>query len=317
MLETGTRAAGERPGSPTRGRNLSVGLAMAVVLGLSFPGFRIAVTAVPPYWLSALRVAWALGVLVPIWIVLRPRYSLAPADHVRALVFGTVTLGIPTLLTMIAIVVVPAGQASVLSNTVPLWILVLAAVGVGASRPNRWAAAATVSGFFGVCLMVVPHGVGGPLWANALLLVEAALTGLNAILLQRWFRSVPYLTVLVLGFAWSLALLLVLAVPSGPVPTTLLRPPVFITVALLGLVSTGAIWGLWYLLLERAPATRASLYLYLGPVISIAIAYWFLRETVTAIELAGAALVLGSAFSLEAKDLFAGRSRPSGPTAVE
>jgi len=290
-------------GRPIAGSSLAVGLAMAVVLGLSFPGFRIAVLSVSPYWLAAWRVAWALALLLPLCLVVRPSLRIRGALQLRALVFGTVTLGIPTLLTMVAIVVVPAGQASVLSNTVPMWILVLAAIGIGVARPGRWAGVATLTGFAGVCLMVVPQGLGGPLWANSLLLFEAALTGLNAVLLPRWFRGVSYLTVLVLGFAWSLALLLALAVVSGPPSPAILHPGVFLTVALLGVVSTGAIWGLWYLLLERAPATRASLYLYLGPVISIAVAYAFLHEAISAVEILGATLVLGSAFGLEARDL--------------
>lgn len=286
---------------------------MAVVLGLSFPGFRIAVLSVSPAWLAALRVAWALVILTPVALVTRPTLRLSGTGHVRALVFGAVTLGIPTWLTMVAIVAVPAGQASVLSNTVPLWILVLAAIGIGAARPGRWAAVTAVSGFAGVCLIVVPHGLGGPLWANGLLLLEAALTGLNAILLPRWFRGVPYLTVLLLGFGWSLGMLLPLALATGPPSPALGHPPVFVTVALLGLVSTGAIWGLWYLLLERSPATRASLYLYLGPVISIGVSYGFLGERVTGLELVGVALVLGSAFTLEARDRLGRELRATSP----
>jgi drug/metabolite transporter (DMT)-like permease len=86
-------------------------------------------------------------------------------------------------------------------------------------------------------------------------------------------------------------------------------------IALLGIAGTGAVWALWYLLLERQTATRASVYLYLGPVISIGISAAFLREVVTPLELLGIVLVLGAAFVLDGYEMLEGtlsrrRSRP-------
>jgi len=283
---------------------LPIALAMGVILGLSFPGFRLAVAVVPPLWLAFLRCALAVGVLTPLWLAERrqgPRPAPAPSppSAARLAIFGVVTLGLPTALTMVAVVQIPAGQASVLSNTVPLWILLFAWAGVGRSRPGRPQLALGLVGFCGVALLVLPEGWGGPLLLVLLLLVEAALTGLNGDLLKQWFPDVPGTLVLVVGFSWSAALLGITAALFEPLPVAVLDPPVLATVAFLGVVSTGIIWWLWYLMLDRRSADRAAVFLYLGPVISLVLSAAFLGEMLTGVELVGIGVVLAAAFGLD------------------
>ncbi len=304
----GVAAVRPRVDGPSADRRFTVlALLLAVVLGLNFPGFRIAVVAVPPAWLSFLRLVGGLGMLAPVLLYARLTQGPAttPSSRVgllRGFLFGAGTIAVPTVLTMVAIVRVSAGEASVLSNTVPLWILLLAAAGLGSARPGRHEAATGTLGFLGVCLIVLPVGVGGSPGADLLLLVEAALTGVNGVLLKAWFPNVPAERVLLVSFLWSTLVLGAFALATEPVPSSLLRPDVLlIAVVGLGIVGTGIVWWLWYLLLERRRADRAAVYLYLGPVLSLALSVGFLGETLSGLEVLGIVLVLAAAFVLDAR----------------
>jgi O-acetylserine/cysteine efflux transporter len=275
------------------GRTIGLAIVLAVLLGLSFPGFRVAVQAVGPLWLSVLRFGWALPVVLVFWLS-GPRSDPRPRPSTVAL-FGAFTLALPALVTMVAVAYVPAGQASVLSNTIPIWIVLAAVAGFGAAPKNTVTIGAAALGFVGVVLIVFQHGFGGPLWASGLLLLNAGLTALNATWLQRHFAPAQFRLVLLQGFAWSLILLAPFAFVLEPLPTALAAAPVFLTVALVGVFGTAGIYVVWYLLLERAPAARVSVYLYLGPVLSILLSVAFLEEALSAVEIIGIALVLVAA----------------------
>ncbi|HEY4555266.1 MAG TPA: DMT family transporter, partial [Lysobacter sp.] len=77
--------------------------------------------------------------------------------------------------------------------------------------------------------------------------------------------------------------------PTQPVSTN-----AWISVALLGVLCTGAAFVMYYRLIARVGAARASTVTYLVPLFGVAWAWWLLGETPTLRMTVAAVLILGS-----------------------
>jgi drug/metabolite transporter (DMT)-like permease len=213
-----------------------------------------------------------------------------------------------------------AGIASVLGNTIPLITIPLAAVFLG-ERVTRAKAAALVLGFIGVSLIAYPaitdparYGVLG-----AILPLTAAMGFAAAsVLIKRMDVGNALLPIT----AWQLLI--------GAAPLFLLSAwlegdasiawtSMFISLLLfLALAGTAFTTVLWYWLLQRDDVGRLSLFLFLVPVLGLAIAVTLFDEAVGGLEAGGVALTIAGIAVVVRESYSAhfpqqGKSRPRPP----
>jgi drug/metabolite transporter (DMT)-like permease len=213
--------------------------ALAVVWGTHWTVVRVGLEDVPPFSYAALRVVLAGVVMI---VLLGARRRLRPparGDLPIVVSYGLIGIAATVALMNLGLAVIPAGRASILAYTLPLWVVPIMAV-VRRSRPTgpEWLGLAL--GMAGLVLLLEPGTIdwaapGALLGAGFLLLnAVAGAVALVHVRLHRW-RGTPLdvlpwqllvalipLAALALaesgGITWSTAAVLALLY-SGPLAT--------------------------------------------------------------------------------------------------
>ena len=285
---------------PDAGARMSAGhVALAMVAALLYAGCYAAIKAglayAPPMHFAAWRACLAGALLLAMLVATRQRLfpvrRLWPPTVALALV-GTVA-GFSAMFASTRHTGV--GLASVLGNTGPLLIIVLAAMFLG-EPVTRGKLIALVCGLAGVSLIALP-GASSSLravdTAAILLPLLAAVSGAGESVIVKWAR--PGLEVLRVA-AWqyllgSLVLFLLAAWLEPGESITWTRSFVLLLV-LLGGGTTAAATGLWYWLVQREEVSRLSLVLFLVPVAGVALGISLFGERIAPIQVTGILLIL-------------------------
>ena len=117
--------------------------------------------------------------------------------------------------------------------------------------------------------------------------------GLGTTLTKRWKRPVS----LLVFTAWQLAIGGMILLPIALVvekPLTNLSATNLLGFVYLGLVGTGLAYMLWFRGIERLKATAVSSLGLMSPVVATLMGFLVLHQTLTPIQLSGAAIVLVS-----------------------
>ncbi len=265
--------------------------------GTTFLAIRIAVEELPPLYAAGVRFFIAGTVLLG-FMLARGAARPTAAQWRNLLVLSLLMFVAEYGPLFWAEKYVPSGVVSVLAATIPIITLVMEMLIL---RKQKWSlglAAATLLGFGGVGVLLLP---GGP----------------------QHFPVVPCLAILGGCTTWSLGtvlsrsmdlprarpmtagggMLLLLSAGFGElhhVPHVSLRA----ALALLYLIVFGSLLAftafVW--LLAHMPATRVSSHAYVNPIVAVGLGYFAAGEPVTLRTLAGTALVLFSVFMILRRD---------------
>jgi len=258
----------------------------------AFPAITVAVRGLGPAGLAVARLAVAsaaLAVVAPLMGVRRPKLGDLPLIALCGLAGMT---GYQLLLNA-GERVVPAGTASLLVATAPVYasLLAVAFLGERATR-RRWAGSAVA--LAGTALIAASHGLG--FGTSALIVLAAAV--LQAIfhtaqkpLLARYtgFEVTAYAmwagTVFILP--WTGSLLRALWGPGAHAGGAAIGSAVF-----LGLAPSAAGFVLWAYAMARMDVGRVTVSLYLVPAAAIGVSLVWLGEIPGPAELIGGAIAL-------------------------
>ncbi len=263
----------------------------------AFPAITVAVRGFGPAGLAVARLAVAsaaLAVVAPVLGVRRPK----PRDLPLIALCGLAGMTGYQLLLNAGEQVVPAGTASLLVATAPVYasLLAVAFLGEHATRRHRasqhWAGSAVA--LAGTALIAASHGLG--FGTSALIVLAAAV--LQAIfhtaqkpLLARYtgFEVTAYAmwagTVFILP--WTGSLLRALWGPGAHAGGAAIGSAVF-----LGLAPSAAGFVLWAYAMARTDVGRVTVSLYLVPAAAIGISLVWLGEIPGPAELIGGAIAL-------------------------
>ena len=191
--------------SPT---DLTLLVLLTLAWGLNWPVMKFGVAELPPLYFRSICIAGGLVVI----------YAYARATGVSLIVprkgWGDVLrLAIPNaivwhVLVIIALKLLPAGRASILGYTMPVWAVLLGPLfGV---RPQRRHLVGVTAAFVGIVLLLSTEftALAGNLLGTLMMLVAAATWGYGTHLMRRHLTALP---VLALTF-WMLAVTLVVMV---------------------------------------------------------------------------------------------------------
>lgn len=269
-------------------------IGLTPLYALCFVAIRLGLAYAPPLRFAALRtlLAGAAVLLLARWrgqrVGLPRRYW--PALLLLALAGGAIGYGTMFLSPGRA----GAGIASVLGNTQPLIVIVLAAPFLH-ERVTWRKATALVAGTLGVILIsaaALENASAAGLVGALLALASAGAFGASTIIVTRLGPEAPLLVLtgwqFLLGTAPLLVLSLVLEGPAAPV----WDPTFLVIVTTLGVLGTALTTIVWYWLVRRDDAGRLSLFLFLVPVLGVGLAMLTLGESIGVSEGAGIVLTL-------------------------
>jgi len=258
-----------------------------VAWAAAFPAIKAGLEGFSPWALGAARLAVASVALAAAAVVLRPA---RPPRRLwgRVVLAGLVGQALYQGLLMTGEVTVPAGTASILIATAPLFSVV--AAGVLLREPIRGALRGMLVAFAGVALVGLSLGLGGG---------PAALVVLAAAACQGLYHVVVKPLAVELGAfpatAWSLWAGTVLCLPLLPLAGQQARsapPSALVALLVLGIVSSALGYATWSVALQHAPIAQTTVALYLVPVVALALAWVWLGERPSLLALAGGLLAV-------------------------
>lgn len=285
-------AAPVRTRSPRRAaggsRSLVAGTALApMAWGLTYVVTTELLPPGRPLLAAVLRALPAGAVLVGA-TRLRPHGSW----WAKALALGTLNIGAFFALLFVAAYRLPGGVAATLGAVQPLLVVAIAASVLG-ERPRTWTVGAGLLGFAGVALLVLrPEAALDPVGVAAGL-AGAASMATGVVLTKRWGRPVGLLAFtgwqLVAG---GLVLAPVALVVEG-------APPALDAANVAGYLwlatgGTAVAYALWFRGITTLPVARVSRLGLLSPVVATLTGWAVLGQSLTPLQLAGAALVLAA-----------------------
>ena len=266
-------------------------IALSALWGGSFPLLRIASPALGPWLLAGLRCVLAALVLAVLMHVMRQRWP-ARSAWPRLALLSLLTVVAPFVLFNWAALVIPAGYSAVLNATAPLFG-VLAAAAAGEERLSGRRLLGCAIGFAGVALLVQlgPVAVSTPVLLAALACTGAAAAyGVGAILMKR--ATMEHDALPASAVVHVAAALLLLAPAGASLPAAQFSTGAMISVAVLGLFTSGLMYWISMRLMREIPASAATSAAFMIPLFGVAWGGIFLGEPVTWGMVPGCVLVL-------------------------
>jgi drug/metabolite transporter (DMT)-like permease len=272
-------------------RHLLMLAALAAIWGSSFMFIEIALRDLAPSTLILFRMgSGAMALAVYIKATGRSFAALLPYARPLALL-GLVNTAVPFFLIAWGQQYIDSGLAAIFNAAAPLFTALFAIGYDQSQRVTGMRLAGVVLGFSGVVLLVGFELSGGErAVAGGLAVVGAsACYGLGGLFAGRRFPGLQPSLVAFGTLVWSTLYVL----PFGAAQASSLGWEAIGSVLYLGVAATGVAYLLYFGLIAGAGASKAVLVTYLVPSLALVYGAAFLDETVTALSLAGLALVLG------------------------
>jgi len=271
---------------------------LGAIWGASFLFMRVAAPEFGAAPLVDVRLALGCVVLLPfLW---RSRAQFPLKLWPKLALIGAINSAVPFVLFAWAAQRAPAGVGAICNSMTVLFTALVGFLFFGEKISFRRSLALVV-GFAGVVVLASGKTAGASIgWAVAAGAGAAFLYGIGLNLVRRHLTGLPPAAVAAATLGTSTLLLLPFAIATWP--THPIAATSWLATGALGVVCTGIAFVMYYRLIGRVGAGRASTVTYLVPVFGIAWAWLLLGGAVTPTMLAAGLLILGSvAFSQRAK----------------
>jgi drug/metabolite transporter (DMT)-like permease len=268
------------------------------VWGASFVATKIALQEVPPEALVWTRFALGVPVLGLFVLARRQFRPVGLRDLAYFLLLGFIGITFHQWLQSHALLTSEATTTGWIVATTPLFIAILGRLFLG-ERLRATGVAGILIAALGV-LLVVAHGdpraiVVGRLGApgDVLILISALNWAVFCVISRPGLRTHPAALMMfyVMFLGWALTSVLFVA-QSGFHGMGPLSSPVLWAVLFLGVACSGVAYVFWYDALERLPASRVGVFLYLEPLVTVAVAASLLKEPIRIGVMVGGAIIL-------------------------
>lgn len=271
--------------------------AVCVSWGTTYIAIALGVREMPPLLFGSVRFALAGAALLAYCLWRGDRLpSRAELPRLAAVAFMLLTVGNGTLAW--AQQWVPAGVASLLVVTTPLWMVGFARAAGESVRPR--ALAGLLVGFAGLLIVLWPDlrvGEGrGFLWGCAGLLGSSCLWAYGSVYAKRRpFRTAGLMTV-ALQKLWASLFMLLIGLSRGEAPRWHPNQNAWLCILYLAVVGSIIGYSCYLHALAHLPTEQASIYAYANPVIAVLLGALILGERLDASVAAGGALVIAGVF---------------------
>ncbi|MDI9239183.1 DMT family transporter [Lysobacter sp. LF1] len=264
---------------------------LGAIWGASFLFMRVAAKDFGAMPLVEVRLA--LGSLVLLPFLWRSR-ALFPAKlWPKIALIGAINSAVPFMLFAWAAQRAPAGIGAIANAMTVLFAALVGFLFFGEKIGGR-RAVALIAGFLGVVVLASDKTAGGEnvAWAVAAGAGASFLYGVGINLVRRHLTGLPPAAVASATLGTAALLVLPFAVVSWPQKA--IPAASWFSVSMLGVVCTGLAFVMYYRLIARIGASRASTVTYLIPVFGVAWAWLLLDEPLTMKMGIAGAMILGS-----------------------
>jgi len=274
-------------------------LLMVLIWGSNFSFVKVALRDFPEIAFNAMRLLVGSAVFLATIRLTRnpaaPRPALSRTDWIQLTWLGAIGTFLYQLCFVAGVGRTSVGNSSLIIGMSPVIISVMSSL-AGHERitPVRWAG--VVLAVFGLYL-VVGHGVdlSGATWRGDALMIAAVFCwSLFSVASQPILKRHSPLIVIGLAFSIGAALYLTILMPI------LMRANwagvsgfSWMLMLISALLSLNLSYWIWYTGLKKLGGSRTSVYSYLTPIVAMVVAAWWLGESISANQVAGAGAIFG------------------------
>lgn len=271
-------------------------IVMSFVWGVNFTVVKGALESFLPLSFNALRFSIASVLLLALLWVRERNLSVRREDLKRFVLLAIMGNTVYQILFINGISRTTAGNSSLILATTPIFVILFGAVlGIEKAISSVWKGA--LISFLGVFLIVV--GSGKPLtiteqsWLGDLMVLLSTMCwSTYTVLSKKLLKRYTSLKLTALTVAMGTPPLVLFSIPSinaqdwNAIPTQ-----GWLSLAFSACFAIAVSYAIWYTGVSRIGSARTSLYEYLITVIAVVTSWIFLSETMTPLQLVGAALV--------------------------
>jgi drug/metabolite transporter (DMT)-like permease len=271
-------------------------LALGFMWGTSYVFIRLGVETLPTFTLIAARLGIGLLLLASVVRLAREPLPRSPRIYGHLVVMAVVNIVLPFALITTAERSVDSNLAAILNGSVPLVVIVLAALVLHDEPLTVNRLVGLVVGYLGVVVLVshdLFEATGQSSLEGELALIGSTVCyGAGAVYARHTMRGLrPMIPALFqVGFAFVISSLVALLAEDAPAVEWTANA--VIAVVWLGVLGSGLAYLVNFRLLARIGATRTSLVAYLLPVVGIISGALMFNEQVDARVIGGTVLIL-------------------------
>jgi len=279
-------------------KSMVMGFTFALMWSSAFTSARIIVLQAPALTVSSLRFLISGLIAIGIAYLLGQRIRLDRRNWRAVFIFGICQNALYLGLFFLAMQRIEASLASIIASVMPLMVGLASAVFLK-ERLSRLGVIGLVVGFAGVAIIMIARLSGG-LDMLGILYCLVGVTSLAAATLSVRAAASKGNVLMVVGLQMlvgSAALLVPALILEEQVInwSFSLTAALSYTIIVPGLMATV----IWFLLVERIGATRASTYHFLNPFLGVGIAAVILGETLTLQDIIGVVVVMAGIFAVQ------------------
>jgi drug/metabolite transporter (DMT)-like permease len=272
---------------------------VAILIGGNFSALKFALDHTTPFLLASMRTVIGGSFLIGLALLRGESLPRRRDDLARILVVSFSITTVSSALLVFGVNRVPAGVASLISSTMPLFtaVLAFALLGVLVSRAGLIGLAL---GFSGTLLLASPSLGGGTQTVGIVSLVFSALAWAFGTVFMKWkdfSRVSPVMLVGVQLYMSAMVLLPVALIAEGTAETDwslgLLLPVLYAAIP-----ANAITFALLATVVRRATPTQAAASAYLIPVFGVFFGWLIRDERLGLVEAAGGALVVAGVYLL-------------------
>lgn len=279
-------------------RAIAMGVAFSVMWSSAFATARIIVAGAPPLWALTIRFAASGLIAVVVARALGQTWRVDRTVARSVVIFGLCQNALYLGLNFVALQSIEASLASIIASAMPLLVALLGWIWRG-EKVRPLGQAGLAAGFAGVALIMGSRYSGGAGGAGIVLCLIGATALAVATLTVRTLSAGGNLLMVVGLQMWvGSAVLAVVAGLTEPLAVTLTQPLILAFAYQLfvpGLIATI----LWFSLVQRIGAVRASAFHFLNPFFGVTTAALLLGERITPTDVAGVLIAMSGILAVQ------------------
>lgn len=279
---------------------LALVVLVALLIGGNFTALKFALDHTTPVLLAGLRTV--VGGTFLLGFVTLVRRERVPTDRTMLAKIFVVSLAITTIssaLLVVGVNRVPAGLASLLSSTMPLFTSLLVFLLMG-TRPTRLGTVGLVVGFLGTIVLASPSLDGEATAIGIIALALSALAWAFGTVFMQWrdFTGVSPVMIVAVQLPMSAAVLIPVALLTEGTADTDWSLGLFVPLAYAAIPANAVTFALMATIVRRAAATQAAATAYLIPISGVFFGWLIRDERLGTVELVGGVLVITGVYLL-------------------
>lgn len=267
---------------------------LALLWGFNWPAIKIVLQEFPPFVLRSIGLGSASLVLLGVALLLRRRLIVERASLLPLLVAGTLNIAAFNIFTAFAQLSTTTSRAAILTYTMPIWSVVLAA-SILREPIGREKVIAVLIGALGIGLLALPIFESGKAVGVIFPLLSALAWALGTIVLKKWpLKGDPIATTayqLMIGAAISITCLLI----SGETAPPSISTEVGVAFLFHIVCATAGAYLLWFTILARNAASTSALLSFAVPVVGVLSAMLLVGDRPDLTDIVGFAAILTAA----------------------